>query len=192
MRVEPPWAQDLHLGLGTPGLLDTSNRVGQSSEHRTRRGACDAKVERIENVRGFGWEVVHAAVWPTRADFPRHECSPYLRDTRTPRKFGMCPSFKDHSLSPRANPRTIRNFGIAVALHRRRGCAPPVTVDGVPLHEDVPQVHERLLLGRHVHKVVDFVAVVRHELREVSVVVAADAMRGFNSKATLVWDLTSA
>ena len=40
----------------------------------------------------------------TPADFPRHECSPYWGQHIRTRKCGICPSFKAHSLSPRANP----------------------------------------------------------------------------------------
>jgi hypothetical protein len=38
-------------------------------------------------------------LFATPADSRRHDCSPYSC-TRMPRKFGICPSFKDHFLSP--------------------------------------------------------------------------------------------
>jgi hypothetical protein len=44
---------------------------------------------------------------------PSTRLYPVFACTRTPRKFGICPSFRRHFLSPRAKP-TIRNFCIAV------------------------------------------------------------------------------
>jgi hypothetical protein len=48
--------------------------------------------------------------------FPSTRLYPVPRATRTPRKCGRCPSFKDHSLSPRVpNPnRPIRSFHVTV------------------------------------------------------------------------------
>jgi hypothetical protein len=61
----------------------------------------------------------------TSADFPRHDCSPVPRATRTPGTFGRCPSFKRHFLSPPVpNPSvTIRNFFIAVGYGAGHGVA---------------------------------------------------------------------
>jgi hypothetical protein len=62
----------------------------------------------------------------------QRECSPVTRATRAARKFGICPSFKGHVLSPRAKPYiTIRTFsslcggrnkqsGVRRVLSRRR------------------------------------------------------------------------
>jgi hypothetical protein len=46
----------------------------------------------------------NAAVPRKPADFPLQGCSPVTRATRTPRTFGICASFKDRFLSPRAKP----------------------------------------------------------------------------------------
>jgi hypothetical protein len=52
------------------------------------------------NVGDFGWGIAHAAP----AVSPRHDGTPYPGATRTTLGFGICPSFKDHSLSRRAKP----------------------------------------------------------------------------------------
>ena len=50
---------------------------------------------------------------------------PVLTWTRTPRKFGVCPSFKDHFLPPRAKPpRCDSPLSIAVGARRGAGTAP--------------------------------------------------------------------
>jgi hypothetical protein len=47
----------------------------------------------------------------TPADFPRQGRSPFLpRAARTPRKCGICPSFKGYFLSPRAHPNDFATF----------------------------------------------------------------------------------
>jgi hypothetical protein len=40
----------------------------------------------------------------TPADCPPHDCSPYSHVHVTPCKYWICPSFKGHFLSPRAEP----------------------------------------------------------------------------------------
>ena len=63
----------------------------------------DVKVAN-RNDRGFGWEIAHEARFATPAGFPRHECSPYRGLHVRREKRGVCPWFKDHSLSRRAKP----------------------------------------------------------------------------------------
>jgi DNA-directed RNA polymerase sigma subunit (sigma70/sigma32) len=53
------------------------------------------------NVSGFGWEIAHAAIRDARR-FPSPGLWPVLTCTRTPRKFGLSPSFKGRFLSPPA------------------------------------------------------------------------------------------
>jgi hypothetical protein len=68
----------------------------------------DGKVAN-RNGRDSGWEIAHATIL---CRFPS-PIAPRTQDacTRTTRKFGICPSFKDHFLSPVLNPNdTIRNF----------------------------------------------------------------------------------
>ena len=54
------------------------------------------------NAVSFGWKIAHAAGFAASAQ----RLYPAPRDTRTTRQFGICPSFKEHFLSPRP----IRNF----------------------------------------------------------------------------------
>jgi hypothetical protein len=58
---------------------------------------------RIVDGRGFGWEVAHAPVSRFLPISP-YTVVPRTGAARTTLGFGMCPSFKGHSLSPRAKP----------------------------------------------------------------------------------------
>jgi hypothetical protein len=62
----------------------------------------DGKVAN-RNGSAFGWGIAHATV-SRRPPIPL--CRNVARSTctRTPRRFGNCPSFKDHFLPPRATP----------------------------------------------------------------------------------------
>jgi hypothetical protein len=53
--------------------------------------------------KDFGWEVAHAAV-SRRPPIPLYTMVARAGATRTTLGFGLSPSFKDHSLSPRAKP----------------------------------------------------------------------------------------
>jgi hypothetical protein len=53
--------------------------------------------------KDFGWEIAHEA-FSRRTPIPLYTLQPLLTCTRAPRKFGICPSFKEHSFSPRAKP----------------------------------------------------------------------------------------
>jgi hypothetical protein len=61
----------------------------------------DAQVAN-RNDRDFGREIARRFAHTRR--FPSSKLQPVLACTRTTRKFWRCPSFKDHFLSPRAEP----------------------------------------------------------------------------------------
>ena len=63
--------------------------------------------------RDFGWESAHEAVSRLSPIPFSTNAAPTDMNTHTTRRSGICPSFKDHSLSPLAEPVTIRN-----SLHR--------------------------------------------------------------------------
>jgi hypothetical protein len=95
---EFPWTvqQQQHAarpahGHGTQGR--SSSRLWLATFASRRR--CETAMQQVAN-RCVGGSITRPA------DFPPHDCSPYSTCTRTTRKFGICPSFKDHSLSPRA------------------------------------------------------------------------------------------
>jgi hypothetical protein len=76
--------------------------------HRDEKGA-------NRHVRDSGCEIAHAADLRR----PPNSLDTIVARTRTPRKFGICPSFKGHFLSPRAKPYiSIRDFCIAVSQSR--------------------------------------------------------------------------
>jgi hypothetical protein len=93
----PPgaWTAACVLSLWEPcGLSSVSNHS-------------DAKVAN-RNVRDFGWEIAHAAVSRRPPVFlPRIVALP--RATRTPREFGLCPSFRTILCHPNAaKPARVR------------------------------------------------------------------------------------
>jgi hypothetical protein len=65
------------------------------------RGPTAMNKWRIVTVGVFGWEIAHEAV-SRRPPISLYTMVPWA--TRTTLGFGICPSFKDHSLSPRAKP----------------------------------------------------------------------------------------
>jgi hypothetical protein len=66
----------------------------------------------------LGWDCLGGGQLTRPFRYARRFPSPgsVQRATRSTRKFGRCPPFKDHFLSPRAKPFTIRNFCIAVTV----------------------------------------------------------------------------
>ena len=81
--------------------------------------------EKVAN-RTVGCEIVHAAV-SRRPPISLTKIVP--RATRTPRKFGICPSFQDHFLSPRAQTEEV---AIRQLLHRCRVSVTPPTRTDAP------------------------------------------------------------
>ena len=86
--------------------LPVRRLAAHGSDSNTLVGAStygDAKKVANRNVGDFGWEIAHAAV-SRRPPNSLDRVVARTRTTRTPREFGICPSFKGHSLSRRAKP----------------------------------------------------------------------------------------
>ena len=91
------------LGGGAPGGRVRVLR-GRAQPHRpqgTQSPPTDEKVVANRDLRDFGWEIAHGAV-TRRPPISLYTMLPGA--TRTTLGFGICPSFKYHSLSPRAKP----------------------------------------------------------------------------------------
>jgi hypothetical protein len=95
------------------GLARLLAHVAARVRHHRRRALrqhglrLDVRPRRLRtanrHVRGFGWEIAHAAV-SRRTPIPLDTMAPRTGATRTTLGFGICPSCKVHSLSRRAKP----------------------------------------------------------------------------------------
>jgi hypothetical protein len=68
---------------------------------------------RIVKSREISGEIAHGGLFATPADSPLHDGTPYRGLHVRPLGFGICPSFKGHSLSP-CQTFELRNVCIAV------------------------------------------------------------------------------
>jgi hypothetical protein len=109
LQVHSKFEKVRRLGAGSFATVLLAENVTTQQMYAVKVSVLLQKL-RIEG--DIGWEVAHAAV---SRRFPSTLWCPVPGATRTPRKFGISPSFEGKFLSPPCNPFSpIRNFCNAV------------------------------------------------------------------------------